>query len=148
MKYKFTPLFVIFLNLMITTNAYADIKDNDCARLHIQIGNASNTACQLISSKVIHGTLVSSPPAMIMAGFTERFDVTQTYRGPEIVLVYSCGGKRITVASQQNYCLLKAGDVSGRIIAADENIHATYTTENGSYYWGRPGLINWVLTTK
>lgn len=146
---RFTaPLFKFtLLNFLMISTVLADQNDNynDCWRLHIQIGNATPSPCSLVQSKVIHGSLSSSPPSVIFPGMTERFDMHQTFRGPEIQLKYLCNGKQITFSSQQNYCLFRAGNIATQVISHDSAISAFTTTENGSYYWGKPGFVNWVL---
>lgn len=139
-------LIFIFLTIFCVS-VWAGNEKNDCGRLHIQIGNATKTACQLLKTKVIHGKLISSPPAMIPAGYTDRFDVFQTFSGPNVAVEYRCNGQQITLASAQNYCFLEAGQVNGSITERSGSLYATHTSENGSYYWGKPGLINWVITS-
>lgn len=123
-----------------------DDEPNNCERLHIQIGNVTSKACQLVKSKVNHGNLVSAPPATIPAGFTMQFDIKQSFKGPDIELQYQCDNETITFRSQQNYCFMKAGKISGSIISSTANIHGSYTKEEGSYYWSKPGFINWVFS--
>ena len=119
---------------------------NSCGRLHIQIGNALNQSCQLRSKQVIHGNLITSPPVLIAPGFSARFDMRQTFYGPDIILEYRCHGESISFSSQQNYCFMKAGKITGKVFTNGTKLRATYTAEPGSAFWGRPGLISWVIS--
>lgn len=137
---------VILFSLFITTPVWAGSESNDCERLHVQIGNMTSTSCQLVSSNVIHGNLVTPPPATIPAGFTGQFDIKQTFHGPNVVLQYACNGEQVTFSSQQNYCFMKAGQITGTIVSSSSNIHGSFTAEEGSYFWSKPGLINWLIS--
>lgn len=151
MKSQAKYLFLILLGLTIGNGAQAQddghARSNDCGRLHIQIGNATPLKCQLITSKQVHGKLISSPPAMIPPGFSGRFDMYQTFYGPEIVLEYSCEGETISFVTQQNYCFMKAGQLSAKVLSSSPRLKASYTAERGSYYWGQPGIVNWVINS-
>lgn len=151
MKSISSVIMVLSVTLMMVSLSWAKDKDdekpNDCGRLHVQIGNATSQPCQLIKTTLNHGKLVTSPPAVILPGYTERFDLTQTYYGPDIILEYQCQGHSLKFESQQNYCFLKAGQVSGVLYSIDPKLRASFTTENGSYYWSKPGLISWIINS-
>lgn len=137
-------LALIFLSSVMITTAWA--KDNDCANFHIQISNSTKSACVLTSQKVEHGRLITSPPLSILPNDSKRFDMSQTLYGPAIMLSYQCGSEIITITSQQNYCFMEAGDISGNILhPLPQNLNANYAALTGSYYWGRSGSINWSI---
>lgn len=129
-----------------THSAIAADTHSDCGHFHLQIANLTNVACILTSQKVIHGNLISSPPESIMPNDSKTFDMQQTSFGPEIALSYQCGNENISFTSKQNLCLLEAGNITGTILPPmPVNINASYTALAGSYFWDKPGSINWKI---
>lgn len=128
--------------IIVTTNTWAN--HNGCESLEIQIGNATNAACRLISTNIIHGSLVSAPPAVILSGYTERFTIHQTVYGPHILLEYNCDNKRIKIKTQQNFCFLKAGKITTETLYS-AGVEAMATNIPGSYLWDKPGFANWTF---
>lgn len=123
----------------------ADTKSG-CGHFHLQISNLTGVACILTNEKIIHGNLISSPPMIIMPNDSKTFDMEQTGLGPSIRLTYQCGDQSIAFTSQQNVCLIEAGDITGTLShPLPLNLNASYTVFMGSYFWTKPGSINWRL---
>lgn len=138
-------IFALFLLMPFIQNAEA-LTNKGCGHLHIQIANTTFVSCVLTNQEIVHGYLISAPPAVIMQNDSKFFDMEQTGYGPSITLGYQCGSENISFTSQQNFCLVEAGDISGNLLhPLPENINATYTAETGSYLWNKPGNINWKI---
>jgi hypothetical protein len=130
------------------TSAQAKDSDNACGNFHLQISNLTNVACVLTSQVVIHGNLITPPPSSILPNDSKRFDMSQTVYGPAITLSYQCGAENISFTSQQNFCVLEAGDITGTILHPfPANINASSTALPGSYLWEKSGSINWTILT-
>ena len=143
MKWLITAFLLSYASFNV---AQAADSDNDCSSLHIQISNLTKEACILTSQNVIHGNLITPPPLSILPNDSKRFDMMQTGYGPSIRLSYQCGADIITFTSQQNYCFLEAGDITGTIThPLSDNVTASYKAIIGSYFWGMSGSINWEL---
>lgn len=141
--YKQFSMALLSLALINTANATGD---NYCSQLHLQITNLTKKACVLTNHNVIHGNLMTSPPMSILPNDSKRFDMMQTGFGPSITLSYLCGEETITFNSQQNVCILRAGNITGTIMPPVPNgIYASYEAIPGSYFWDKPGSINWRL---
>lgn len=145
MQTKLKTIFLILTLIPLIAAAEDKQGENECGRLNIQIGNATKKPCRLSVYKVKHGKMLLAPPAVILPGYTERFDLKQTYHGPDIQLSYQCDKSAILFNSQQNYCLLKAGQIHAVVISKTPDIRARVTSERGSYYWGKPGLVSWIF---
>lgn len=137
--------YFIMASLFFSVTSWAS-DENNCGRLHVQIANGTSSVCQLISSKIVRGILISSPPTAILPGDSKRFDMTQAFSGPNIILEYSCHNEHVIFESQQNYCFLQAGDITGTLLPPiNPYLQVTYTAETGSFFWSRPGIINWFI---
>ncbi len=136
---------IALVSSTILNSAYAG-DTNGCAQLHLQITNLTNTACVLTNHAVIHGNLMTSPPMSILPYDSKRFDMMQTGFGPSITLSYQCGNEIISFNSQQNACVLKSGKITGIVLSpAPVHIAASYEALEGSYFWDKPGSINWKI---
>ena len=140
-------LLTLFLSLTFSVPAWAD-EDNECGILKVQIANGTHHICYLVSSDVVHGNLMDQPPAALIPGQAKRFAMSQTLYGPHIVITYRCEGNFITITSQQNYCFLEAGNITGNISPPyPKNISVNSVIESGSYYWSKPGMISWIFSS-
>jgi hypothetical protein len=130
----------------------ADAPPNNCVYLSVQISNNTNANCLLIDKQVMHGRMSANTqaPVLIQAGDSAYpFEMRQQIYGPDIVLTYECGeGNQISFESQQDFCILKAGEISGNVLYTTTNLAAKSTKDRGSYLWNRHGAINWLLYTK
>jgi len=139
-------LAISLISLVFSQTSQAADTGSDCGHFHLQISNVTKEACILISQKVIHGNLISSPPASIMPNDSKVFDMEQTVYGPSVMLTYRCGNEDITLSSQQNFCLLEAGNITGEILSPrPRDINASYMALSGSFFWAKPGNINWQI---
>lgn len=135
-----------------TTNLQevADAPPNNCVYLSVMINNNTKTTCELVNKEVIYGRMSSSTqvPVLIPPGTSSYpFEMRQVLYGPDIVLTYECGaGRKITIESQQDFCALNSGEVSGKILFAT-NLSARSIRDRGSYFWNRHGSISWTLYT-
>ena len=119
-----------------------------CGYLNVTIVNATGQACTLQNAKIYSGVLDDSViPATVASGeMTPSFSLEQTHtRGPSVLLNYKCGSKSISFVSEQNFCFLSAGSISGRVETAN-NMDGQYTTIPGDYWSGLPGQITWTLS--
>ena len=140
---------ICLLSCTFVNPSMADSSDNECANFHIQISNLTKMACVLTSQRVIHGNLITPPPMSILPNDSKRFDMNQTIYGPAITLSYQCGSENISFTSQQNVCVLEAGDITGSILhPVPININARYAALSGSYFWQKSGSINWSIITE
>ncbi len=64
------------------------------------------------------------------------------------MLYYDCGGKKISLYSQQNNSFLWAGAVHAKIDHADPGISAFATTERGSQLVVKTGKIMWDIVNQ
>ncbi|MHA7840698.1 MAG: hypothetical protein ACX932_02420 [Gammaproteobacteria bacterium] len=146
---------VIISLLLLCTNVQAALADssaheNGCSILHVQIANdmKSQQSCRLISTNIIHGNMDSSPPQSIIDGNSSRFDMVETFYGPEIELTYNCNDKQITFKTQQGYCMMfkgGAGAITTEIKHRDLGINAKPIVHKGSWLWSRPGQVTWSI---
>jgi hypothetical protein len=125
-------------------------KPNQCSHLHIQISNQTSFPCTLSSRDLIHGNLDTPPPLSILSGDSKQFDLEDSaIYGPNIKLTYQCGSETISIKSQQNFCGLMAGNITGTLLQPQpKSITASYTAITGSHFWGKPGSINWSITNR
>jgi hypothetical protein len=135
---------ICFVGCMLSNSVLAD---DSCGDFHIQISNLTGETCVLTSQKVSHGNLSTPPPISIPSGDSKRFDMSQTeFYGPEIRLSYQCGSENISFVSQQNYCAMEAGNITGILLSPlPENINAYHAVLPGSYWWSKSGSINWEI---
>lgn len=139
---KYPKTLVAALLLPITSASWS------CAYLQIQIANATNQICHLVSSDVIHGSLLTAPPAALFPGNTRSFYMSQTLYGPHITVQYRCSNEIVTLTSQQNYCALEAGDISASVGQPfPRSMRVDYIKQTGSYYWDTPGMVSWVISS-
>lgn len=137
---------------LLTTSVWADDAPTSCGTLHVQITNNTSNICEMTDTYIYRGLINSSIPKTIAPNASASFDISQVnLYGPDVQLSYNCGyhptHAKITIRSHQNYCMLKAGDISGSIVDS-ENMRATYTSEEGSYGDAAPGHINWLLSLR
>ncbi len=138
---------LLAIYLLFSSLAFAET-ENRCGYFQIQISNMTKGECVLSSQQIIHGTLDSPPPLSISPNDSKHFEMEQTLYGPGIILSYQCGAEIITLTSQQNLCVLEAGNISGSIKhPLPINLNASYTALSGSYFWKKPGSINWSIVT-
>lgn len=135
------------LSLLSTTPALATVDMPGCNHLHVEIANTTNQACSLNASNIHHGRLVFAPPSLILPGTVQDFDIKQTLYGPDITLSYRCNNEIVIIRSQQNFCLAKAGQITGDVVYSDQHINAHPQTVLGSYHESKPGTINWTLNS-
>ena len=134
----------LLLSLPLLHTAQAADTNSGCGHFHLQISNLTDVVCVLTSQQVVRGNLISSPPTTIMPNDSKVFDMEQTVYGPGITLSYQCGEEIISFTSKQNLCVLEAGDITGSILhPMPVNLNASYTAITGSYFWDKPGSINW-----
>lgn len=143
-------LFALILALGLSPAAFAQAiaDDSDCGRLHIQVANFTQDTCRLVGSKTIHGNVMVSPPTSLMAGQSYPFDIMETGYGPTEETTYQCGKEQITFRSHQGFCALflgGAGGVSATIVSHTPGITAKAITSEGSFFWGKPGQLNWEI---
>lgn len=149
-KRLFTFALLTLLSQYATAKALAPSfsDNNDCAYLSVMISNNTANNCELTQKTLVHGNMSSSSqvPLLISAySSSNPFSLRQTLYGPDIILTYQCGpDTRITFESQQNVCYFSAGAINGTI-HSHIGIHAEYTKEEGSAWWGRHGSISWKL---
>lgn len=137
---------ILMLGILVSPMCHAADTLSDCGHFHLQIANLTKSACILTSQKVVHGNLISSPPTSIMPNDSKVFDMEQTYYGPSVILSYQCGEENITFKSQQNYCYLHAGNITGEVLDPQPVVNKiSYKSVTGSYYWEKPGNINWEI---
>ena len=113
--------------------------------LNVQIVNKTNSECLYQGYKMIQGQLVyiSTNDIVIPANATHSFSVQQHHLyGPTIIVDYLCNGKKISLGSHQNLCLLKIpGNIEAKVINQDVGIQAKYKTIIGEPEWSQPGQI-------
>jgi hypothetical protein len=126
--------------------ASAGNKTNACGHFYIQISNLTDSTCVLTGHSVNHGNLISAPAGTIMPSDSKVFGMEQTMIGPEILLSYRCGKESVTFVSKQDLCFLAAGSINGKVVPpTPATLFTNYTTVPGSYFWEKPGIINWVI---
>lgn len=144
-----------FLNVILlvifafNVNA-GDKPPNRCAFFSVMVSNNTNEVCRLIDKEIIYGKMSSNAqvPTLIAPGSsTLPFEMKQILAGPEISLTFECGkGNLVTFKSKQGYCTAIHGNVRGKVLYS-QNLHATFTATNGSYFWNERGEISWTLTS-
>jgi len=136
----------VLLAMAFSHAAQAADSHSNCGHFHLQISNMTSSVCVLTSEKINHGNIISSPPMTIMPNDSKVFDMEQTGFGPSITLSYQCGNEHIAFTSKQDLCFLQAGNITGTILdPLPVNINASYTAFTGSYFWNKPGNINWKI---
>lgn len=138
----------VLLASLLVANAPFAMGGATCGFLNVTIINASGKTCSLQRSKIYNGTLDDSTiPTSIAAGeMTSSFSLEQTYtRGPSVLLSYQCGANSISFVSEQNFCFISAGSISGLVETA-KNMSGEYTAIMGDYWSGLPGQITWTLS--
>lgn len=116
------------------------------AFLLVEIINDTDAVCKLQSYDLLHGILWSAVPQRIAPTLAGSFNADDSgFRGPEVVLNYECGDKKISLNCQEDMGFFSAGDVHARLISADAGIIARAETQNGSYYWNQAGVIRWFI---
>lgn len=141
--YRFT---IGIISMLAITSVRADDIIRSCSLLEITIINTTHSVCQLISSNVIHGELISPPFSRIVSGDVTHFEIEQSFfYGPEIELQYSCGGQSVRFSSQQNYNFLSCGNITATIISSEGNICTTFAIQDGTGL--SPGRIHWVISS-
>lgn len=119
----------------------------DCGYLNITILNRSGHTCLLNSAQVGGGRIVYGAPSHeIQNGeMSANFRMQQSYtQGPRIRLSYTCQNKTIVMTSQQNFCFLEAGNISGQVESTN-NVFANFVATPGYYWYKIPGQIFWTI---
>ena len=138
----------VLLASVLAANAPFAIGGATCGFLNVTIINGSGKTCSLQSSKIYNGILEDSviPTSIAVGEMTLSFSLEQTYiTGPSILLSYRCGNNSISFVSEQNFCFLNAGSISGRVETAN-NMSGEFAAIMGDYWSGLPGQITWTLS--
>ncbi len=136
-------LLTILTSLLLSTSVLAD--ELRCGYLHIAMINNTGHNCILTGKKVINSYRVDGaiPEFIPNNTLTPSFRIQQTYTsGPQISLEYQCENKTIKITSQQDYCFMAAGQITGKTQLSN-NAHADYATMTGSYWGDIHGQIIW-----
>ena len=134
------------MSLLALLYALPSFADGGCGELNIIIQNYTGVACTLQKSHVSSGYLSSEIPQSIPPNHSsDTITLEQGYfSGISSMLAYRCGSETIEIRSNQNYCFLQAGQVSGQVYTAD-SIHVRYIAKNGSWWSSNPGRMTWSL---
>lgn len=139
-------LLAVGLGLVVSNVGNAADSNSGCGHFHIQVANMSGHVCVLSSQRILRGNLISSPPSTIIQNDSKAFDMEQTMYGPEIMLSYQCGNENITFTSKQNLCYFTYGRISGAVLEPMPMDHkVSYMAYAGSWFWDKPGNINWKI---
>lgn len=115
--------------------------DGDGGRMHVQIGNATESTCQLISYTLNHGVLDSAPPQSLMSHDSKTFDVEQLLLGPDIVLAYKCDAKYISFQVQQDSSIFMGHEPTVTVLV-NHGLALDSNSQSSSVLWTYPGIIN------
>ncbi|AHE67328.1 hypothetical protein [Legionella oakridgensis] len=118
-----------------------------CGYFNVSLENYTGYPCAVLAATVRGGNITGGgvPQYVGNGEMMPSFQMQQGFfSGPKIQLDLQCGNKTVTLFSQQNYCFLEAGNVSGDV-STPNNIHAKYIAANGSYWYSRPGSIVWTI---
>lgn len=94
------------------------------ASLNIHITNDTSSICRLIDYQRIHGILYSSPPRRILINDSKDFSVSGDLHGVHVVMNLDCGGKKISLSSQEDLGVFHQGDIHAEVLYADKGITA------------------------
>jgi hypothetical protein len=136
-----TVLFVLF---------FANVKvlaSSGCEYLNVTIENKTNRDCKLIDFTANTGYILGNKPAKVIhPGETSRpIKLKQElFTGIGFSTTYQCGKKLIEIISNQNYCLLSAGNVYGEVETFN-SLHTIYKPINGSYSDSQNGQLDWTI---
>ena len=112
----------------------------------VQIINNTESVCKLDSYDLIHGVLYTYPSPRLLAGQSAGFYLDRSgFRGIEIKLNYTCGGKKICFTSHEHLSFISAAQVSAQLNYADSGITVRAETQEGSYNRDRGGVVNWFI---
>jgi hypothetical protein len=131
---------------IVFASSYANAGANGCGRLGVQILNHTNTLCVVKNIKMIKGEVAYMIPniTVLPPNVSQTIFIEQAWlSGPDMIVDYECGSKKISIESQQNYCLFQSGDVHGQIVSVEGGLRATYAFSTGSYSQRFPGHIYW-----
>lgn len=139
---------LILLGSVLASTTYAD---SSCGELIVEITNATSGVCVRDTVwDLKHGEFLTSPnypPSTINPHMIANFKLGQRAGfGPDLQVTYHCqSGAAVTFDSQQDFCILKAGKITGKVISSDPGIHASYKALEGSYS-NYGGVIQWTLS--
>ncbi|WP_133129302.1 hypothetical protein [Legionella yabuuchiae] len=135
--------------ILTTISLYSYAESNNCENFNVLITNNTNHTCKLLRHSLNSGyyKYTSSVPAFIPANTTTYpITLTQGMMGPELILSYECGDRKIiTLRSKQNLCFFHAGDVQGQVLEL-HHLNADYTGHVGSFFWSQHGTLQWIIT--
>lgn len=143
---------ICLLLLLFNINAYAqDLRSLQCGYLHINIINQSGYTCKLSYHRQDYGTIASGtiPQSIANGEKAQPIVVQQSYtHGPNLRLEYDCANKKednlVILTSQQNLCVLTAGNINADTINTNE-VYATFDSTMGSWWSAKPGEVTWIL---
>jgi len=142
-----TGLLITSLSSLTLPAVAADDFVNDCEFLNVQIVNNTGEQCIFSKPIYVHGNLArhTSVPRSLMPGESKQFILSQTIRGPKIILEASCGNDmRATFTAHQGVCVMWAWGVDGEVVN-QKNTYLSLEAENGSFFWGRHGSLTWII---
>lgn len=151
---KISVLFatILFSSFTWAGDNYPDNSPSDvnlCGFLFIHIANTTSAPCLLTDYKIIGGGIEKRIPKKIEPGMQRKFIMGQSIGAPTgIEVQYNCNGQTISFESQQPFCFLGAGSVTGKVTHADSGIQASYTKKDGSDWDETPGIIHWTIADK
>lgn len=122
---------------------------NHCHELHLTIKNETGVACHLVDTGLKHGHFIdgtNAPQDVIAHQESAPVSLEQaTFFGPDLVLTYNCGGRMVSLESQQNLCLIYGGNVTANVLTHDD-LTVDSERQTGSFIWGTHGEIWWTIS--
>lgn len=116
-----------------------------CDVMLIEITNLTQETCVMENLNVISGKYWGVPLKSIMPGQSFYFPSSN---GPNIVLNYQCGQRKISLQSHQSDNWFFNNTVTGTVLSSAPKLHANSEVKDPycGMFSSNSGFINWVIT--
>ena len=139
-KVKFIVASFCLLPFFVLSEAYGE-----CGHLVVKFDNQTPFNCNVIDSKLHHGSWVT-PPIKRTAPYPLYTAVQSAFYGPDAEVMVRCGNTdkgyhEFIVKNQQNLCAFKGGNQTNTVVFKDKGINVTNVMKHHAAFEGDlPGI--------